>query len=79
MFGRYFVIANAVVSVYSFLVLFLPEESLLWKFVVVLDLVTIYIFVLLFIFFAKRFVLIIFMHSFAYYFKVIKLMFLSKK
>lgn len=38
-FGRYFVIANAIVSVYSFLVLFLPKESLLWKFVVVLDLV----------------------------------------
>ncbi|XP_010422453.1 PREDICTED: CASP-like protein 1C1 [Camelina sativa] len=36
---KYFVIANAVVSVYSFLVLFLPKESLLWKFVVVLDLV----------------------------------------
>jgi len=43
MFGRYFVIANAVVSVYSFLVLFLPKESLLWKFVVVLDLVPIFI------------------------------------
>ncbi|CAN7066613.1 unnamed protein product, partial [Brassica rapa subsp. trilocularis] len=37
-YGRYFVIANAIVSVYSFLVLFLPKESLLWKFVVVLDL-----------------------------------------
>ncbi|KAG5375034.1 hypothetical protein IGI04_039630, partial [Brassica rapa subsp. trilocularis] len=36
--GGYFVIANAIVSVYSFLVLFLPKESLLWKFVVVLDL-----------------------------------------
>ncbi|CAN7138755.1 unnamed protein product [Brassica rapa subsp. narinosa] len=35
---KYFVIANAIVSVYSFLVLFLPKESLLWKFVVVLDL-----------------------------------------
>lgn len=38
-YGRYFVIANVIVSVYSFLVLFLPKESLLWKFVVVLDLV----------------------------------------
>ncbi|CAN6883280.1 unnamed protein product [Brassica oleracea var. botrytis] len=35
---KYFVIANVIVSVYSFLVLFLPKESLLWKFVVVLDL-----------------------------------------
>jgi len=43
MCGRYFVIANAIVTVYSFLVLFLPKESLLWKFVVVLDLVINYI------------------------------------
>ncbi|CAH2036253.1 unnamed protein product [Thlaspi arvense] len=28
---KYFVIANAIVSVYSFLVLFLPKESLLWN------------------------------------------------
>lgn len=44
MYGRYFVIANAIVTVYSFLVLFLPKESLLWKFVVVLDLVINYTF-----------------------------------
>ncbi|XP_010542892.1 PREDICTED: CASP-like protein 1C1 [Tarenaya hassleriana] len=37
---KYFVIANAVVSVYSFMVLFLPKESLLWKFAVVMDLVS---------------------------------------
>ncbi|KAF3444131.1 hypothetical protein FNV43_RR13821 [Rhamnella rubrinervis] len=36
---KYFVIANAIVSVYSFLVLFLPSESLLWRLVVVLDMV----------------------------------------
>lgn len=32
-------IANAVVSVYGFLVLFLPSESLLWRLVVALDMV----------------------------------------
>ncbi|KAI9177580.1 hypothetical protein LWI28_016885 [Acer negundo] len=36
---RYFVIANAVVSIYGFFVLFLPSESLLWRLVVALDLV----------------------------------------
>ena len=36
---RYFVIANAVVSIYGFFVLFLPSQSLLWRLVVVLDLV----------------------------------------
>ncbi|KAK7263659.1 hypothetical protein RJT34_31253 [Clitoria ternatea] len=36
---KYFVIANSVVTVYGFLVLFLPKESLLWRLVVALDLV----------------------------------------
>ncbi|KAK7312804.1 hypothetical protein VNO77_36950 [Canavalia gladiata] len=36
---KYFVIANSVVTVYGFLVLFLPPRSLLWRLVVVLDLV----------------------------------------
>ncbi|KAJ8763810.1 hypothetical protein K2173_003592 [Erythroxylum novogranatense] len=34
---KYFVIANGVVSVYGFLVLFLPSESMLWRLVVALD------------------------------------------
>ncbi|KAH7533333.1 CASP-like protein 1C1 [Ziziphus jujuba] len=34
---KYFVIANAVVTVYGFLVLFLPPESMLWRLVVALD------------------------------------------
>ncbi|EXC25512.1 hypothetical protein L484_009820 [Morus notabilis] len=36
---KYFVIANAIVSVYGILVLFLPSESLLWRLVVAFDLV----------------------------------------
>ncbi|KAJ0051836.1 hypothetical protein Pint_02244 [Pistacia integerrima] len=36
---KYFVIANAIVSIYGFLVLFLPSESLLWRLVVALDMV----------------------------------------
>ncbi|KAF7805931.1 CASP-like protein 1C1 [Senna tora] len=36
---KYFVIANSVVTVYGFFVLFLPPKSLLWRFVVALDLV----------------------------------------
>lgn len=32
-------IANSVVSVYSFIVLFVPSESSLWRLVVALDLV----------------------------------------
>ncbi|XP_057954940.1 CASP-like protein 1C1 isoform X1 [Malania oleifera] len=35
----YFVIANAIVSVYGLLVLFLPSESQLWRLVVALDVV----------------------------------------
>lgn len=35
-------IANAIVSVYGFLVLFLPSESLLWRLVVALDVVIVY-------------------------------------
>ncbi|XP_038888604.1 CASP-like protein 1C1 [Benincasa hispida] len=34
---KYFVIANAVASVYGFLVLFLPAESLLWRLVLCFD------------------------------------------
>ena len=34
-------IANAIVSVYGLLVLFLPSESLLWRLVIALDLVSI--------------------------------------
>ncbi|TKY66857.1 CASP protein 1C1 [Spatholobus suberectus] len=36
---KYFVVAYSVVTVYGFLVLFLPSESLLWRLVVALDLV----------------------------------------
>ncbi|XP_057455671.1 CASP-like protein 1C1 [Lotus japonicus] len=36
---KYFVIANSVVTVYGFLVFFLPAESLLWRLVVAMDLV----------------------------------------
>ncbi|KAK2378716.1 hypothetical protein P8452_35362 [Trifolium repens] len=36
---KYFVIANSVVTVYGFLVLFLPAESLLWRLVVAMDMV----------------------------------------
>ncbi|PON39284.1 Casparian strip membrane protein [Parasponia andersonii] len=36
---KYFMIANAIVSVYGFLVLFLPSESSLWRLVITLDLV----------------------------------------
>ncbi|KAJ1397496.1 Casparian strip membrane protein [Sesbania bispinosa] len=36
---KYFVIANSIVTVYGFLVLFLPAESLLWRLVVAMDLV----------------------------------------
>ncbi|WRX14600.1 Casparian strip membrane protein domain - like 7 [Theobroma cacao] len=36
---KYFVIANAIVSIYGFLLLFLPSESLLWRLVVALDVV----------------------------------------
>ncbi|KAL5793783.1 hypothetical protein ACOSP7_002377 [Xanthoceras sorbifolium] len=36
---KYFVIANAIVSIYGFFVLFLPSESLLWRLVVALDLI----------------------------------------
>ncbi|XP_019450754.1 PREDICTED: CASP-like protein 1C1 [Lupinus angustifolius] len=36
---KYFVISNSVVTVYGFLVLLLPEESLLWRLVVAMDLV----------------------------------------
>ncbi|XP_027348539.1 CASP-like protein 1C2 [Abrus precatorius] len=36
---KYFVIANSVVTVYGFFVLFLPAKSLLWRLVVALDLV----------------------------------------
>ncbi|XAR55504.1 hypothetical protein NMG60_11035586 [Bertholletia excelsa] len=34
---KYFVIANAIGGVYSFLVVFLPSKSLLWRLVVALD------------------------------------------
>ncbi|XVE66201.1 hypothetical protein DITRI_Ditri08aG0061500 [Diplodiscus trichospermus] len=34
---KYFVIANAITSIYGFLLLFLPSESLLWRLVVALD------------------------------------------
>ncbi|MBA0801309.1 hypothetical protein Gohar_011682 [Gossypium harknessii] len=34
---KYFVIVNAIVSIYGFLVLFLPPKSLLWRLVVALD------------------------------------------
>lgn len=47
-FSRYFVIANAIVSVYGFLVLFLPSKSLLWRLVVAFDLVIILIIPLVF-------------------------------
>ncbi|CAI0553933.1 unnamed protein product [Linum tenue] len=36
---KYFVIANVVVTIYGFLVLFLPSESQLWRLVLVFDLV----------------------------------------
>ncbi|KAF4362425.1 hypothetical protein CsatB_017912 [Cannabis sativa] len=36
---KYFMIANAIVSVYGFLVIFLPSESLLWRLVIAMDLV----------------------------------------
>ncbi|KAI3440746.1 CASP-like protein [Psidium guajava] len=36
---KYFMIANAIVSVYSFLVIFLPAGSSLWRLVAALDLV----------------------------------------
>ncbi|KAK2432527.1 CASP protein 1B1 [Trifolium repens] len=36
---KYFVIANSIVTVYGFLVLFLPAESLLWRLVVAMDMV----------------------------------------
>ncbi|EEF44437.1 CASP-like protein 1C1 [Ricinus communis] len=36
---KYFVIVNAIVTVYSFLALFLPSESLLWRLVIVTDVV----------------------------------------
>ncbi|GLT86900.1 hypothetical protein SLE2022_050100 [Rubroshorea leprosula] len=36
---KYFVVAYTIVSIYGFLVLFLPSESLLWRLVVALDLV----------------------------------------
>ncbi|XP_028761628.1 CASP-like protein 1C2 [Neltuma alba] len=36
---KYFVIANSVVAVYGFLVLFLPSGSFLWQFVIFFDLV----------------------------------------
>ncbi|KAG9447821.1 hypothetical protein H6P81_013949 [Aristolochia fimbriata] len=36
---KFFVIANAIGSVYSFLVLFLPPKSMLWRLVVALDVV----------------------------------------
>ncbi|XP_054813596.1 CASP-like protein 1C1 [Prosopis cineraria] len=36
---KYFVIAYSVVTVYGFFVMFLPPKSLLWRFVVALDLV----------------------------------------
>ncbi|KAJ4975675.1 hypothetical protein NE237_000781 [Protea cynaroides] len=36
---KFFMIANAIVSVYGFLVLFLPSESLLWRLVVALDVI----------------------------------------
>ncbi|KAK4255505.1 hypothetical protein QN277_008502 [Acacia crassicarpa] len=36
---KYFVIANSVVTVYGFFVMLLPPKSLLWRFVVALDLV----------------------------------------
>lgn len=36
---KYFVIANAVASVYGFLVLFLPAESLLWRLVLCFDVI----------------------------------------
>ncbi|XP_030466480.1 CASP-like protein 1C1 [Syzygium oleosum] len=35
---KYFLIANAIVSVYSFLVIFLPAETLLWRLVAAFDL-----------------------------------------
>jgi hypothetical protein len=38
-FCRYFVIANAIVTVYGFLVLFHPPGSPLWRLVLALDLV----------------------------------------
>ncbi|KAH1089387.1 hypothetical protein J1N35_016644 [Gossypium stocksii] len=34
---KYFVIVNTIVSIYGFLVLFLPSKSLLWRLVVALD------------------------------------------
>ena len=40
LFLRYFVIANAIASVYGFFVLFLPAESLLWRLVLCFDAVT---------------------------------------
>ncbi|KAJ4729815.1 CASP-like protein [Melia azedarach] len=36
---KFFVVANAIVSIYGFLVLFLPSDSLLWRLVVALDMV----------------------------------------
>ncbi|XP_068345609.1 CASP-like protein 1C1 [Pyrus communis] len=36
---RYFVIANAIATVYGFLVIFLPSKSQLWRLVVALDVV----------------------------------------
>ncbi|OMO67322.1 hypothetical protein COLO4_30183 [Corchorus olitorius] len=36
---KYFVISNAIATVYGFLLLFLPSESLLWRLVVALDVV----------------------------------------
>ena len=42
-FSRYFVIANSVVAVYGFLVMFVPSGSFLQQFVIVFDLVTNYL------------------------------------
>ncbi|CAK8575572.1 unnamed protein product [Lathyrus sativus] len=36
---KYFVIANSIVTVYGFFILFLPAESLLWQLVVATDMV----------------------------------------
>lgn len=44
-FYRYFVIANAIVTVYGFLVLFLPSKSQLWRLVVALDMVNMILYI----------------------------------
>ncbi|GMP67199.1 hypothetical protein CsSME_00027269 [Camellia sinensis var. sinensis] len=64
---KYFLVANIIGAVYSFMVLFLPAESMLWRLVVALDVVSVFQFRFSFPINYKKSILVEFLYKIYYY------------